>query len=361
MSELLNVFSLHGNHFRDDENRFTANFLFLLSESRAVLLPALLRDLHLDPSGLSYASADIVFQSHLPSGLGIPDAEIRLGDHLQILLEAKVDRNGLGLDQIRRYAIHLAETDARIKCLLCVTQFNDEENFTSITRGLDYLPLPSTTYVYRQWHHLLDLIKRELSLSASALQTSDSRILHGKSVDYQQRMAALFIREVELSMYDKKSVDELRAGDLEDVKVTCQDPWFMRVARQHNVWFPSGATEYGLRPSRYVAYYETSEEGNENPSQIVYIARNRILWNRISIGDARRIEELAQLFSDQQIADEIISWGEPQKTFHLALTEPPVRLNRPIPLGNPSYARVLSRRNYSFAVFLNARTVDDLF
>lgn len=135
----------------------------------------------------------------------------------------------------------------------------------------------------------------------------------------------------------------------------------MRIARQYNVWFPSGATEYGLSPSLYVAYYETAEAGNENRSQIVYIAKNRIFWNRISIGDARQIEELATLFSDQQVADEIATWGEPQKTFHVALTEPPVRLRRPIRLQNPRYAGVLSKRNYSLTEFLNALTVDDLF
>jgi len=160
-------------------------------------------------------------------------------------------------------------------------------------------------------------------------------------------------------MFDKKSVNDLRAGDLEDVKVTCQKPWFMRIALKYNVWFPSGATAYGLHPSRYVAYYETAEA--ENPSQIAYIAKNRIFWNRISIGDARQIEELAPLFSDQQVAYEIATWGEPQKTFHVALTEPPVRLTRPIPLQNPKYARVLSKRNCSFTKLLNARTVDDLF
>jgi hypothetical protein len=361
IKKLLNIFSLHGKYFQDDENRFTANFLFLLSEARTVLLPALVKDLNLDPSGLNFAAADIVFQSHLPSGTDIPDAEIRLGDHIQILLEAKIDRNGLGLDQIRRYATYLAGTAMRQKRLLCVTQFNDQENFNSITRDLDGLHLPASAYTYRQWHHLLDLVKKGLGISASNHQASDNRVLYGRSVNYHQRIAALFIQEVEQTMFDKKSVNELRAGDLEDVKVTCQKPWFMRIAREYNVWFPSGATAYGLCPSRYVAYYETADAENENPSQIAYIARNRIFWNRISIGDARQIEELVPLFSDHRAADEIATWGEPQKTFHVALTEPPVRLSRPIPLQNPKYARVLSRRNYSFTKFLNARTVDDFF
>lgn len=156
---MLNLFSLHGKYFQNDENRFTASFLFLLSESRTVLLPALLKDLELDSSGLNLASAEIVFQSRLPTGADIPDAEIRVGDDVQILLEAKLGRSGLELDQIRRYARYLAGTAAHQKRLLCVTQFNDKENFDSITRELDGLHLPASTYAYSQWHQLLGLIK----------------------------------------------------------------------------------------------------------------------------------------------------------------------------------------------------------
>ena len=136
-SELLNLFSLHGKYFQDDENRFTANFLFLLSESRTLLLPALLKDLNLDLSERDLAAAHIVFQSHLPTGADIPDAEIRLGDDLHILLEAKIGQNALASDQIRRYATYLAGTSCAQKCLLCVTQFNDSKNFGTITANLN--------------------------------------------------------------------------------------------------------------------------------------------------------------------------------------------------------------------------------
>ncbi len=237
MQELLNLFSLHGKYFRDDENRFTASFLFLLSESRNVLLPALLRNLAIDLSGVNFTPADIVFQSRLPSGTDIPDAEIRLGDHFKILIEAKIGQNGLGLDQIRRYASYLAGTEARQKRLLCVTQFNDQENFNSIRGRLDSLPIPSDSYAYRQWYELLDLIKKELNIREPLIRTSERRIRQGKSVDHVQRMAALFLEEVEQSMYDKKSVDELRACELEDIKVTSQSAWFMRVAKNTTCGF----------------------------------------------------------------------------------------------------------------------------
>ena len=39
----MNLFSLHGKYFEDNENRFTANVLFMLSEFRSTFLPAFLQ------------------------------------------------------------------------------------------------------------------------------------------------------------------------------------------------------------------------------------------------------------------------------------------------------------------------------
>jgi len=159
-----------------------------------------------------------------------------------------------------------------------------------------------------------------------------------------------------------KVIDKLPIGSVADVVVTVQEPWFMQVARRHNVWFPSGGLEYGLNPSKHVAYYETASKENENPKQIAYIAKNRVMWNRVTLDDAQQLEELRHLFADSAVANEIASWYEADDTFHIALTEPPAKLRRPIPLGKEmNYARILSKRRYSLIQFVNARTVDDLF
>jgi hypothetical protein len=162
-------------------------------------------------------------------------------------------------------------------------------------------------------------------------------------------------------MYDKKIIDDMQSGALGDVVVQTQTPWFMDVAKRYCIWFPSGALAYGQKPSRFVAYYEVDKEGNKFPKQIAYIAKIKIIWNRITLGDARKIKELQRLFADKKINAAISSWYKEEETFHIALTEEPVKLKKPIPLGKKNLARVLSKRRYSFIDILNASTIDDLF
>ena len=71
-------------------------------------------------------------------------------------------------------------------------------------------------------------------------------------------------------MYDKHVISQLPIGSIPDVTITVQRPWFMKVAFKHNIWFPSGTTKYGLTLSKYVAYYETNQQGNANPKTITY-------------------------------------------------------------------------------------------
>ena len=162
-------------------------------------------------------------------------------------------------------------------------------------------------------------------------------------------------------MYIKKIVDEVPAGELTEVVVTTQKPWYMGLLKAHNIWFPSGQTKHGLRPSRYVAFYEVGSD-QENPKTIAYIAKNLIIWNRVTLAEAERIEEFAALLADPDYGPEVRSWYESGGTFHFTVTAPPVKLTRPLPLGNRrDIVRVLSKRKCSFASFVNAETIDDLF
>ena len=47
MNRKLNLFSLHGDYYQNNENRLTANALFLLSEFRHLLMPPFLDRLKL--------------------------------------------------------------------------------------------------------------------------------------------------------------------------------------------------------------------------------------------------------------------------------------------------------------------------
>ena len=360
----LNIFSLHGKYFRNDENRLTANFLFLLSELRSTAMPEFLRLVNVPYEGLDLAKIRVAFQSHVAtaSGIGIPDGELRLGDQVHLLIEAKIGHRHLTSSQLNRHARYLSQSEAATKRMVCITQVDERARFDSIVASLEPEILPPNTCYYVRWYQLLESIKRSLGLSWQIQADTDRRILHGREVDYGQRITTLFLKEVEQSMYYKRIIDEIPSGGLDDVVVTTQKSWFMKVARHHRVWFPSGSLEYGLRPSKYVAYYETADGSNENPSAISYLARNRIWWSRISVSDARQHRELKRFFADNDVAHTISSWYEDTGTFHLVLTEKPVKLRRPIPLGkNRKYARVLSRRRYSLTDLMNAATVDDLF
>jgi hypothetical protein len=103
---MINIFSLHGKYFKNDENRLTANFLFLLSENRQTFLQAFLKKIGLSLKRQDLVNAKIIFQSHLEETEQsfIPDAEIKIDDMLHILIEAKVAHNHLYEDQIKKYS-----------------------------------------------------------------------------------------------------------------------------------------------------------------------------------------------------------------------------------------------------------------
>lgn len=360
---MLNIFSLHGKYFQDHENRFTANVLFLLSESRSDFLPEFLRLAGVDLNALDLSAMDFVFQSSIVGERGreIPDAEIRLGDELHMVVEAKIGRNLLTLTQLRGYAASLRASTAKRRKLVCITQINEQAAFNGIKANLEPAIVKPGTCVLLQWHQLLKKLRLCKGLDDVKLKSLNRRAGRGRSLDCSTRLAALFLEEVENNMYERTIVADVPAGELADVVVTTQNPWFMEVAMKYHVWFPSGQTKYGLRPAKYVAYYETQKPGNPNPRQISCLARNLIFWNRITMDDARQCPELDRLFADKNAVAEMSSWYDRGETLHIALTEKPIGLRRPIPLGEHNVARVLSKRRYSLPDLLNASTIDDLF
>jgi len=150
--------------------------------------------------------------------------------------------------------------------------------------------------------------------------------------------------------------------DLKDVVTMNETPWFMYVAKKYNLWFPSaGRSERWNTPTKYIAYYETqkgddSNLSNENPKTITYMAKNRKYWDDITISDAKQIEELKPLFDDDVTKNEVGSWTH---RFGVVLTEPPIRLKRPIAIGK---GRVdgLPLRTYDLPKVINAENIDEL-
>jgi len=241
---------------------------------------------------------------------------------------------------------------------VCITQLNDLKRFNAITSKIKLDSLPSSSFEYLQWHQVLDILQRSIGINNESHIMLDKAIRKGKQIRYAERIASQFIKELENTMYDKKIVDQLTCK-IDDVSIATQKPWYLKVALKHRVWFPSSSLPYGRQPSKYVAYYETDREGNRNPKTIAYIAKNLIYWNRITYSDARQQQELKHLFSDKDIDKVIAKWRSDEDTFHIVLTDKPVKLAHPIPLVR-NLARTLAKRKCSFADLLSAKSIDDL-
>jgi hypothetical protein len=363
--DLVNIFSLHGSYFSDDENRFTANIIFLLSEFRQTFLMEFLRKSGIKLPLSLIKDVRIQFQTpHLTESrkTRIPDAEIWLEDKFHLVLEAKIGTNPLDRSQLLEYAEHLRDSAAKEKRLICVTQHDcftvdaRSAHFQDLRSAVEPAIVPLGTCVWMRWNEILDLLKSSFQLTPDTLRNTKTRTLKGKPVKYDKRLASLFLEEVETTMYDKKNIDTLRHGEIEDIVLAVQKPWFMNVALTHRAWFPNNL---GGRVARYVAHYETSDPESINPGKITYIARNRVMWNGITIREARGIDELKHTFKDAKFVREVEGW-KPEAKHCIVLTDDPIRLREPIPMANRKFmARIMAGWYISFAQLRNAKTLDD--
>ena len=363
----MNLFSLHGKYFEDNENRFTANVLFMLSEFRSTFLPAFLQRCGAPLTSSSCSKVRIRFQVPHRAASGdvrIPDGEVRLEDDFHLLIEAKVGSNPLTAEQITDYAIHLATSPARNMKLVCITQMdcfcigNRSVTFDELKGEVEPAIVPPGTCVWLRWFEVLDVLKASLQLTPEQIKRDQRGVAAGRDVGYGRRIGALFLEEVETTMYDKKEIDLLPHGEIEDVVLAVQTGWFMDAALRHRVWF---ASNLGGRAARYVAHYETLDRANPNPTQIAYLARNRSMWNRITIQEARTVPELQHMFSDPRVIEEVATWP-PEVKHCIVLTDEPVRLREPLHLGDRRNLAYIMRGHFvSLPRLYNAHTIDDLY
>ena len=231
--------------------------------------------------------------------------------------------------------------------LVCITQMdcfcigNRSVTFDELKSEVEPAVVPPGTCVWLRWFEVLDVLKASLQLTPEQIKRDQRRVVAGRDVGYGRRIGALFLDEVETTMYDKKEIDLLPHGEIEDVVLSVQNGWFMDVALRHRVWFPNNL---GGRAARYVAHYETADRANSNPSQIAYIARNRTMWNRITIQEARTVPELQHMFSDPRVIEEVATWP-PESKHCIVVTDEPVRLQEPLLLGQKRFlAKIMPGR-----------------
>lgn len=356
----MNLFSLHGKHFRNDENRLTANLAVLLNEARRGFLPAFLSLCEIPTERRSIKNVEIVIQEPQTHDevRSILDAKVRLPGEFVAVIESKIGFNSVNSIQALKYASWLNSAPEMKRRLIFVTQIREPIAEAEVRSALQSHGFQSVECNFLLWQQIFLLLRDSECLDPKGANRCQHRILNGVGVSSVERLSYLFLNEVEKMAYDLSIVDDLAVGDVEDVVVQVQHRWFMNVALNHNTWFPPSTSIHGLRPAKYVAYYQTAD--NEQPRHLSHIARIRKVWKRVSFEDARVLPEFESLFSNAELSSEVATFKNKEGLFHIALTDPPVALANPIPLGSPSTAQFLTKKRFPLTKLLAAKTTDDL-
>jgi hypothetical protein len=357
----VNLFSLHGKHFRDDENRLTANLAIMLNEARRGFLPAFLSVIGLLTQPKSLGNVQISLQEGhtYDDARSIFDAKLSLRQHFVAVVESKVGFNSITVDQATKYARWLSFQQESKRLIVFITQLREPLLEEKVRNAVRDLVGDSVQCVYLRWQELFSLLRSSEQLTLNRSAVCERRVRRGLPVASVERFAYLFLSEVEKMAYDLEVIDDLTVGEVEDVVVQVQHRWFMEVALNHNIWFPPSQSIHGLKPAKYVAYYQTAD--NELPKHVTHIAKVRKVWKRVSFDDARVLPDFEAFFADSELAATVARFKNKEGLFHIALTGKPVTLARPLPLGNPRKAQFLTKKRFPVSRLLSAETTDDLF
>lgn len=333
----------------------------MLNEARRGFLPAFLDSVGQKISPSLIGEVNIAIQeTYSPEGddRSVLDAKLRLKDHFVAIIESKVGRNSIAIPQALKYARLLANINERDRILIFITQIREPLIERAIEAALAADNLSTVRCHFVVWRDLFSILESSETLSKESASRIERRVRRGLPVSSAQRFAHLFLNEVQKMTYDLCVIDEQKVGDVVDVVIQAQNPWFMQVALKHNAWFPPSSSRFGLRPAKYVAYYQTA--GNESSKYITHIARVQKVWNRVSYEDVKQLGEFDSLVNDAEVASEVSEFRNKEGLFHIALTTTPVALAHPIPLGDPRTAQFLTKKRVDLAKLLSATTTDDL-
>ncbi|MES2390548.1 MAG: hypothetical protein V4555_02825 [Acidobacteriota bacterium] len=359
----MNLFNLHGKHFRNDENRLTANLAVLLNEARRRFMPAFLMRVGVRVRQQEIPNIKVALQQvrvH-EDAVSILDATVTLGDRFSVVIESKVGRNSISPSQALKYGRWLASYGAGDRALVFITQLREPAIEQSVRSELQAAGINSVRCVFFLWRELFEVLRESEGLDDVGFKRCEQRIRKGLSVSSVERLSYLFLNEVEKMAFELSVVDQLAVGEVTDVVIQVQDEWFMRAALEHNVWFPPSQSIHGLKPAKYVAYYQTKDNRNGLPKYISHIARIVKVWKRVSYEDARSLPEFKDFFANAELASTVAKFKNKEGLFHIALTGKATALAHPIPLGNPSTAQFLAKKRFPFTRMLSAKTTDDLF
>lgn len=357
----MNLFSLHGKYFRDDENRLTANLAAMLNEATRGFLPAFLALIGTDvgPKSIEHIKISIQEGHTQEDERSILDAKLILDGVFVAVIESKVGFNTITASQAIKYARLLASLDEPNRILVFIAQHREPLAEIQVLEALKSAGLDSVKSVFLLWQQVFSILRSSEHLDPRGAKRCEKRVQRGLTVSSVERFSHLFLEEVEKMAYDLSVLDELTVGEVEDVVVQVQDHRFMKMALEYNVWFPPGQTVRGLKPAKYVVYYQMM--GCESPKTLSHIARVRKVWNRVSFEEAKTLPEFDKLFSNAELSSFIATFKNDEGLFHIACTDTPVALGYPIPLGSPRKAKFLAKKRFPLTRLMAAKTTDDLF
>jgi hypothetical protein len=346
----MNLFSLHGKWYENNENRLTSNVLFFLSEFRDALLPPFWEK-HLSQvpvEARAFTKARIRFQVHDQGKY--PDAEIIIGDDTRILVECKIKSNEAGREQLQEYATRLMGSQAVYPKhhLLVITQTDQRVAIKTHAAQIEQATgFPAQAITAVQWREIIETF-------IQAKDQAKNPVL--------SRLLIMFLQELQTTMYNRIDIDQRPLSDLNEVVLTSQDAHFYDMALTNCVFWPRNK----FSPSQFVGYYFT-KSCPEHGGTLSHIARIKHLWHDVTIDEVltaipefRNIPKATEFAKTAAI---IYKPGHPDK-FTIGITHAPILLPRPIPynhsqdqLLNPY---ILPGKTTTLAKVLSATSLADL-
>lgn len=337
----MNIFSLHGKWYENNENRLTSNFLFFLDKFRKEILNEF--TVKYLSQKINFNKAEINFQVYDTGD--IPDGEI-LFDNSRILIESKINNNHISEKQITKYIEKLRNTEELYnnKYLIVITQTNQK---SIVDNYIIENNISDISLIYIQWLDILDFL---------------IKIKNRTNNNFLQGMLDMFLEEVESTLYNKLVIDDFKVKDIYEVVLTVQNKEFERMALDCNVFWPKN----NFSPAQYVAYYFT-KNSSENQGTISHIAKIKYIWHNITIDEVLSSTKEFELIPNYQnfknLAHNIYPKGSESK-FAIAITDTPIKLKTPISFNYGKDKRIhpniLPGRHTTIEKIINASELEDL-
>ena len=347
----INIFSLHGKWYENNENRLTSNLLFFLDKFNDHILKLFcdnfLPELRYNKKDINEYSID--FQVY---DFGkIPDAEIILGNDKRILVESKIHSNLIKKNQVKEYCLRLKQSQVNYPdyYLLVITQTDQKQRIARISRELEFDNIiESDKIIHVQWKEIMNFFK-------DIKDNTNNYFLIG--------LLNMFLEEVENTLYNRIDIKSMELNKLNEVVLTTQNKKFYKMALEDQVFWPTS----NFKPSQFVAYYFTSKCPVYSMT-ISHLAQIKNIWHNVTIDEVLtsipEFQNLPDFKRFKERALEVYDLGN-EKQFAIAITEKPIKLNEPIKYEyNKEYKlnpNILPGRRTTLSKLLQADIVEDLY